>query len=76
MYVIGVDVVTRAIFATAEFDSRMLIRPDVVVSVLRAFLDTGNLDVVWDVLWPTRCTIDNLTRKCLLHALLLLLLDV
>lgn len=44
--VVGIDVVARPLFDALDFDTRMLVGPDVIVAVLRAFLDTSDLDLL------------------------------
>ena len=52
---IGIDVVAAAVTNALQFDSGMLIWPNVVIAVLCALLDAGKPNLVW--LLRSRATI-------------------
>lgn len=72
---IGVHIVAAALADSLYFYTRVLVGPDVVVTVLRTLLDTRNLDLLRGTK-PSRGTVDNLARESLLHTFLFTLFNL
>jgi hypothetical protein len=73
---ISIDIITSAIREPLYFDPRVLIWPDTVVSVLRALLNTCNLDRFGGFVPNSRVSVSDSAREGFLHSLLFPLLDM
>jgi hypothetical protein len=75
---IGVDVIAAAGVYALQPDAGMLVRPDAIVAIFGAFLNTSQSDGGFSFWYRRGCwgSVVHLCRQCLLHSLLLALFDV